>query len=90
MSNISRKECNQCMKELEEKFDEKIDAIYKVLAGKVSFKTFTWVLSTILGLYVVISAAIWFDLKEVRNSVSMSALAINSIQTVLNQAEITK
>ena len=87
---ITRKECDKCMTDRRREVEAEFGKVYSALDSKVSWKHFTWIISTILGLYVMISAAIWSDLKDVRASTDNTALSVNSIQTVLNQAEITK
>ena len=59
-------------------------------SNKVSWKHFTWILATVLGLYVVISAAIWAEMQNMRQNLFNNAKALVSIEATLRQAEIAK
>lgn len=73
---------------------EQIKAIYLQIESlqkdKVSWRHFTWILATILSLYVIISSAIWLELKTTQSQVATLSSGVTEISTILRQAEITK
>lgn len=75
---------------MEDRFDDKIKNVYRSIESKVSWKHFTWIISTIIALYVVISAAIWMDLRDVQNKVDVTQTDVTEISTILKQSGIAK
>jgi len=79
MSDLTRKD-----------LDEELEKLKCLIDEKVSWKHFTWIVSTIIGLYLVISGAIWFQLQNQCNELVDMGRDVTAISTVLQQAEITK
>jgi len=90
MKITPNEQCHNCMQNMEDRFDDKIKNVYLSIESKVSWKHFTWIISTIIALYVVISAAIWMDLRDVQNKVDVTQTDVTEISTILKQSGIAK
>jgi len=70
---VTRIELSNIMAAFTDKFDERLD-------NKVSWKHFTWIISTILGLYILVSAVIWQQAKDNSEKIDNNAQVNSEIR----------
>lgn len=90
MDSIPRKECNDTMNDMKDYIEDEMGKVYEILDSKVSWKHFTWIISTIIGLYIVVSGVIWLQLVDQGKKLDKTATDVAVVKMVLIQADIIK
>lgn len=78
------------IKKLEEKRERDLEIIETKVAGKVSFKVFTWVLAILMAIVIGVQGVVWFQVKQTYEKTNEVGKDVSLIQYRLDRFESVK